>query len=103
MPSVDSTAGDRFVIDGGHPVGGDVTPSGNKNEAVPLLAAGSVVIENVPRIRDVTTLIELLRALGVRVDWSGEHAVGVDAGRLRESRPDAALAAEIRASFLLAA
>ena len=108
MPSVDSTAGDRFVIDGGHPVGGDVTPSGNKNEALPLLAAallaaGSVVIENVPRIRDVTTLIELLRALGVRVDWSGEHAVGVDAGRLRESRPDAALAAEIRASFLLAA
>src|SRR5213594_2542988 len=108
MPSVDSTAGDRFVIEGGHPVGGDVTPSGNKNEALPLLAAallatGSVVIENVPRIRDVTTLIELLRALGVGVDWSGEHAVGVDAGRLRESRPDAALASEIRASFLLAA
>jgi len=42
--------------------------------------------------------IELLRAPGVRVDWSGEHAVEVDAGRLRESRPDAALAAEIRAS-----
>src|SRR5881397_2570679 len=108
MPSVDSTAGDRLVIEGGHPIGGDVTPSGNKNEALPLLAAsllaaGSVVIENVPRIRDVTTLIELLRALGVPVDWSGEHAVGVDAGRLRESRPDAALAAEIRASFLLAA
>ncbi len=108
MPSADSTAGDRFVIEGGHPIGGDVTPSGNKNEALPLLAAallaaGSVVIENVPRIRDVTTLIELLRALGVRVDWSGEHAVEVDAGRLRESRPDAALAAEIRASFLLAA
>src|SRR2546425_4731201 len=108
MPSVDWAAGDRFVIEGGHPVGGDVTPSGNKNEALPLLAAallaaGSVVIENVPRIRDVTTLIELLRALRVRVDWSGEHAGGVDAGRLRESRPDAALAAEIRASFLLAA
>ena len=108
MPSVDSAAGDRFVIEGGHPVGGDVTPSGNKNEALPLLAAallaaGSVVIENVPRIRDVITLIELVRALGVSVDWSGEHAVGVDAGRLRASRPDAALASEIRASFLLAA
>src|SRR3989449_6786340 len=108
MPSVDSTAGDRLVIEGGHPIGGDVTPSGNKNEALPLLAAsllaaGSGVIENVPRIRDVTTLIELLRALGVRVDWSGEHAVGVDAGRLPGSRPDAALAAEIRGSFLLPA
>src|SRR3989449_1191644 len=108
MPSVDSAAGDRFVIEGGHPVGGDVTPSGNKNEALPLLAAallasGSVGIENVPRIRDVNTLIELVRALGVTVDWSGEHTVTVDATGLRESRPDAALASEIRASFLLAA
>src|SRR6266699_783621 len=103
-----AAAGDRFVIDGGHPVGGTVTPSGNKNEALPLLAAavlssGTVVIENIPKIRDVSTLIEILRGLGVQVDWSGEHAVAVDASRLRESCPDAALAAEIRASFLLAA
>ena len=75
MPSRDSTSGDRFVIQGGHPLGGDVIPSGNKNEALPLLAAallasGPVVIENVPRIRDVTTLIELVRALGVSVDCS---------------------------------
>src|SRR2546428_5538248 len=108
MPSVDSAAGDRFVIEGGHPVGGDVTPSGNKSEALPLLAAallasGSVGIENVPRLRDVNTLIELVRALRVTVDWSGEHTVTVDATGLRESRPDAALASEIRASFLLAA
>jgi UDP-N-acetylglucosamine 1-carboxyvinyltransferase len=108
MPSKDSTSGDRFVIQGGYPLGGDVIPSGNKNEALPLLAAallasGPVVIENVPRIRDVTTLIELVRALGVSVDWSEEHSVTVDARRLRESRPDSDLAAEIRASFLLAA
>lgn len=108
MPPMSSPAGDRFVIEGGHPVGGEVTPSGNKNEALPLLAAallasGSVGIDNVPRIRDVGTLIELVRALGVSVDWSGDHAVTVDAAGLRESRPDAALAAEIRASFLLAA
>ena len=105
---MDSTAADRFVIEGGHPFGGEVIPTGNKNEALPLLAAsllapGNVVIENVPRIRDVTTLIELVRALGVSVTWSAEHAVTVDAGGLRESRPDAGLAAEIRASFLLAA
>src|SRR3989449_2759486 len=108
MPSMDSTAADRFVIEGGHPIGGEVTPSGNKNEALPLLAAsllaaGNVVIENVPRIRDVTTLIDLVRALGVSVDWLGERSVTVDAGGLRESRPDAGLASEIRASFLLAA
>jgi len=105
---VDSTATDRFVIEGGHPVGGTVTPSGNKNEALPLLAAavlssGTVVIENIPKIRDVSTLIEILRGLGVQVDWSGDHTVAVDPSRLRGSRPDAALAAEIRASFLLAA
>ena len=108
MPSKDSTSGDRFVIQGGYPLGGDVIPSGNKNEALPLLAAallasGPVVIENVPRIRDVTTLIELVRALGVSVDWSEEHSVTVDARGLHESRPDSGLAAEIRASFLLAA
>src|SRR5262249_61732159 len=105
---MDSTAADRFVIEGGHPIGGEVIPTGNKNEALPLLAAsllapGNVVIENVPRIRDVTTLIELVRALGVSVQWTDEHAVTVDAGGLRESRPDAGLAAEVRAAFLLAA
>src|SRR2546430_17583300 len=99
-------AGDRFVIDGGHPVGGTVTPSGNKNEALPLLAAsllgsGSVTIENVPRIRDVETLIELLRGLGVQIDWAGDHAVAADAPRLRDSRPDVALPSEIRGSVLL--
>src|SRR2546430_13302615 len=103
-----AAAGDRFVIDGGHPVGGTVTPSGNKNEALPLLAAsllgsGSVTIENVPRIRDVETLIELLRGLGVQIDWAGDHAVAVDASRLSDSRPDVPLASEIRGSFLLAA
>src|SRR2546430_6397827 len=108
MPSMDSTGADGFVIEGGHPIGGDGIASGSKNEALPLLAAsllasGNVVIENVPRIRDVTTLIELVRALGVSVEWSGDHSVTVHAGGLRESRPDAALAAEIRASFLLAA
>src|SRR5438094_4288186 len=108
MPHTDSTVADRFGIEGGHPIGGEVTPSGNKNEALPLLAAsllaaGNVVIENVPRIRDVTTLIDLVRALGVSVDWSGERSVTVDAGGLRESRPDAGLASEVRASFLLAA
>jgi len=108
MPSNDSTSGDRFVIEGGYPLGGEVIPSGNKNEALPLLAAsllasGPVAIENVPRIRDVTTLIELVRALGVAVEWSGPHAVTVEATGLRDSRPDAGLAAEIRASFLLAA
>jgi len=86
MPSMDSTAADRFVIEGGHPIGGDVIPSGNKNEALPLLAAsllasGNVVIENVPRIRDVTTLIELVRALGGPRRRPPRVAAGCGAGR----------------------
>src|SRR5207249_589057 len=107
MPHTDTTAADRFVIEGGHPIGGEVTPSGNKNEALPLLAAsllaaGNVVIENVPRIRDVITLIDLVRALGVSVEWSREHGARAHAGGRRASSTDAGLASETRASVLLA-
>ncbi|MBI2218611.1 MAG: UDP-N-acetylglucosamine 1-carboxyvinyltransferase [Candidatus Rokubacteria bacterium] len=99
---------DRFVIEGGTAVSGTVTPSGNKNEALPVLAAallarGPVVIDNLPRIRDVETLIRILRQLGVTAGIDGDHTITVDAGDLPERQPDAALAAEIRGSFLLAA
>jgi len=108
MSRLDAGAGDRFVIEGGYPIGGSVTPSGNKNEALPLLAAsllvsGRVLIENVPRIRDVATLVELLRGLGARVESPAEHAVHVDASTLHGAQPDPELASEIRGSFLLAA
>jgi UDP-N-acetylglucosamine 1-carboxyvinyltransferase len=66
--------GDRFLVEGGHPLRGAVTAAGNKNEALPVLAAcllvaGPVVVENVPRIRDVTALLEdeRLRALGASI------------------------------------
>jgi UDP-N-acetylglucosamine 1-carboxyvinyltransferase len=101
-------AGDRLVIEGGHPIGGVMTPSGNKNEALPLLAAsllvpGPVRIDNVPRIRDVEALIEIMRGLGVRVEVSAHHALECDASSLSDFRPDPVLGAEIRGSFLLAA
>src|SRR3989442_12486540 len=94
MPHTDSTVADRFVIEGGHPIGGEGTPSGEKKEALPLLAApllaaGNGVIENVPRIRDVTTPIDLVRALGVSVDWLGGGSGTGGAGGLRGARPDA--------------
>src|SRR5262245_26485493 len=100
--------GDRFVIEGGVPLGGTIVPSGNKNEALPLLTASllardTVVVDNVPRIRDVLTLVELLRGLGAAADWRSEHTVEVDATGLGQARPDPALAAEIRGSILLAA
>jgi UDP-N-acetylglucosamine 1-carboxyvinyltransferase len=98
----------RFVIHGGRPVGGVIEPAGNKNEALPVLAAallvsGPVVVDNVPRIGDVDTLLALARTLGARAEPSGDRAVTLDASGLREHRPDPRLAAEIRGSFLLAA
>ena len=98
---------DHFVIEGGHAIGGSVAPSGNKNEALPLLAAsllaaGPVSLENVPRIRDVEFMIEIIRRLGVSVEWA-DHAVEIDALSLRDFRADVPLASEMRGSFLLAA
>src|SRR4051794_31098359 len=63
----------KFVIHGGHPLGGEVAPAGNKNAALPILAAtvltaDEVVIANVPRIRDTETMLDLLVALGARVE-----------------------------------
>ena len=105
--SASEAAGDRFVIEGGAPIGGTLTPSGNKNEALPVLAAtllvsGPVVLDNVPRIDDVATLVKVMRGLGATVDL-GDHATTVDASSLRDSRLDPALAGAIRGSFLLAA
>src|SRR5258705_5513413 len=96
--------GDRLLIEGGYPISGSMTPSGNKNEALPLLAASLLVsaptrIDNVPRIRDVETLIEIMRGLGVHVERSGQ-TVECDASTLRSFTPDAALGSEIRGSFL---
>jgi UDP-N-acetylglucosamine 1-carboxyvinyltransferase len=105
--SANESTGDRFVIEGGSPITGTVTPSGNKNEALPVLAAallvrGPVTIENLPRIDDVATLVAVMRGLGAAVEH-GAHAATIDASSLSESRLDPSLAGAIRGSFLLAA
>src|SRR5262250_2967006 len=97
---------DRFVVDGGHPVGGTISPAGNKNEALPVLAAsllvpGEVVVDNVPRIEDVSILLEALRELGVAVDWDDAHTLRLDASKLGDAVPDPVLASRIRGSVLL--
>jgi UDP-N-acetylglucosamine 1-carboxyvinyltransferase len=99
---------EKFVIHGGEPLSGTVTPAGNKNAALPILAASvlttdDVVVRNVPRIRDVEAMLDILRGLGVRVEWRGEHEVCLRADDLPEPRViDRAKAEAIRASFLLA-
>jgi UDP-N-acetylglucosamine 1-carboxyvinyltransferase len=100
---------EKFVIDGGVPLNGTVVPAGNKNGALPILAASvltdeEVVLRNVPRIRDVQTMLDLLEQLGVSVEWRGPNEVALCAKDMdRESGEiDHDLAVEIRASFLLA-
>ena len=96
-----------FVIEGGRPVSGTVRAAGNKNGALPILAATvlatePVVLSNVPRIRDVETMVQLLAALGADASWSGPNEVTVDSSSVERTALDPELGREIRASFLLA-
>ena len=96
-----------FVIEGGRPLSGTVRTSGNKNGALPILAAcvlasDEVRLSNVPRIRDVETMVELLADLGADAEWVGSNEVRVDPRGVSKTDLDPELAREIRASFLLA-
>jgi UDP-N-acetylglucosamine 1-carboxyvinyltransferase len=98
---------EKFVIKGGSPLSGEITAAGNKNAALPILAAcllteEEVVLTNVPRIRDTETQIAVLEGLGVRAAWSEPNQLRLQADGVSEVAPDEALSARIRASFLLA-
>src|SRR3954469_24224955 len=97
---------ESFVIEGGRPLNGTVRASGNKNGALPILAGclltdEPVTLSNVPRIRDVETMMGLLRQLGADVDWTGDNEIRVHAQDVGHE-VDEQLATRIRASFLLA-
>jgi UDP-N-acetylglucosamine 1-carboxyvinyltransferase len=84
-----------------------VRPAGNKNAALPILAAtiladGPVDLENIPRIRDVETMLALLVDLGATAEWNGANSVRVDARSVKPKALDPGLCAKIRASILLA-
>jgi UDP-N-acetylglucosamine 1-carboxyvinyltransferase len=98
---------ESFVIEGGRPLNGHVRAAGNKNGALPILAAclltsEPVELSNVPRIRDVETMVELLADTGVDVEWHGQNELRVHAADVRKLELDAELCSRIRASFLLA-
>ena len=97
----------KFVVRGGSRLSGTIRPAGNKNAALPMLAATlltdeDVFLENVPRIKDVLTLIDLLEALGAETEWVGDNEVRVRAANVGHTQLDASAAARIRASILLA-
>ena len=97
----------KFIVHGGQPLNGVIRPTGNKNAALPMIAATlltdeDVFLENVPRIKDVLTLLSLLEVLGAETEWTGPSEVRVRAARVGETQLDAGQAARIRASILLA-
>jgi len=96
----------RFVIHGGRPIAGRLRPPGNKNAVLPMLAAALLTDEpvrlgNIPLIEDVTTMLEILSALGVAVDLRG-HSLTLCAKGIRRRRLDADLCRCVRSSILLA-
>jgi UDP-N-acetylglucosamine 1-carboxyvinyltransferase len=99
---------EKFVIEGGARLSGTLVPAGNKNGALPILAAcvltdEEIVLRNVPRIRDVDAMISILVALGVAVQWRGPNEVSLCGARVEEDAiVEPELAERIRASFLLA-
>jgi UDP-N-acetylglucosamine 1-carboxyvinyltransferase len=98
---------EKFIIEGGTPLAGTIVPAGNKNAALPALAASlltreEVVLHNIPRIRDVEAMLELLRRLDVKVEWRDENVVALKADELSHTDVDRDWAERIRASFLLA-
>jgi UDP-N-acetylglucosamine 1-carboxyvinyltransferase len=98
---------EAFVIEGGQPLSGRVRAAGNKNGALPILAAclltdEPVVLTNVPRITDVETMVALVADLGVDVAWTGPNEVRAGGGQIERHELDEELCSRIRASFLLA-
>ena len=97
----------HFRVTGGLPLNGSVRPAGNKNAALPIIAAalmadGPCEIGNVPRIRDVEVLLDLARGLGATASWRADHTLQIDPSGLTPGAPDPRLCSQLRASILLA-
>ena len=98
---------ETFAVEGGHRLAGSIRPTGNKNAALPCIAAsvladGPLTLRNVPRIGDVETLIDILGSMGAEATWESADAVTIDTSGLVSGEVDRDQAARIRASLLLA-
>jgi UDP-N-acetylglucosamine 1-carboxyvinyltransferase len=97
----------QYIVEGGHRLRGAIEPAGNKNSALPIIAASllsehPITLENVPRIRDTETLVELIRSVGASAEWRGRNRLAIHAKDIRAADLDPDLCARIRASILLA-
>ncbi len=98
---------EKFVIQGGAPLSGELSVAGNKNAALPILAAcllteEELLLHRVPRIRDTEAQVALLERLGVEVSWVADNSLRLCAANARDVAVDEELSQQIRASFLLA-
>jgi UDP-N-acetylglucosamine 1-carboxyvinyltransferase len=98
---------EKFVIQGGEPLSGELTVAGNKNAALPILAAcllteEELLLHRVPRIRDTEAQIALLERLGVEAAWVADNSLRLCAAGVADVAVDEELSKKIRASFLLA-
>lgn len=97
----------QYIVEGGHRLSGEIEPSGNKNAALPIVAAAlltdeRVELTNVPRIRDIEVLVELIQSVGAEARWLGRNHLEIRAASLRPADLDPELCARVRASILLA-
>ncbi len=97
----------KFIIQGGAPLQGEMTPAGNKNAALPLIAATlltdePVILHNVPAIRDVQSMCALLNSLGVSLEQPQPNTLRIQASEVRPASLDPDICRSIRTSLLLA-
>ncbi|MEQ8677833.1 MAG: UDP-N-acetylglucosamine 1-carboxyvinyltransferase [Aggregatilineales bacterium] len=98
---------EQFIIEGGHPLNGEVTPGGNKNAILKMLPAciltdKPVTLNNVPDIADVRVTIDIMRGIGVKIEWTAPNQLNVHAENVDPDLLDLEMARKTRASFVLA-
>jgi len=98
---------EKFIIEGSIPLDGEIEPSGNKNAALPILAAcllsgEKIILNNLPDIQDVQTMRALLQSLGVKITVIDNHKWEIEAKEIHPADLDPDLSSKIRASILLA-
>src|SRR4051794_21154727 len=98
---------ERFVVEGGRRLEGSIRPGGNKNAALPILAAclltdEAIVLHNLPDIQDVRVMLQILEGLGAAVERLEQNVVRIETKGDCSSNPDPQLSKKIRASILLA-
>lgn len=97
---------DAFKISGGQPLRGEVTISGAKNAALPILMAAllspsKVTIHNVPRLNDIETSLKVLNSLGAEAQWVGDNSLTIDASKIDNCKAPYELVKTMRASILV--